>query len=273
MTELVIMRESEPMTTSLAISEGIEYEHKAVIQLIRKYSEDLSEFGPSAFEMRMVDRPQGGGKPVEYALLNEPQATLLMTYMRNTPIVRQFKKNLVRAFYEMHTAIREPGNKRQTPEIKLTIDIGRLAKQADQHLDGKASLRLLNHLTGIQVNDLIHEIEVKGLETATTQFKDAELVVAYLFAVLHSGSAAEIEYSTDNQGRQTMLCTTAVMLAAMEQAGKEKRLPKLGFSANKMGSFFGRQHRELEELGWQRTLEKIATGQRLFRYTCLEVNN
>lgn len=33
--------------------------------------------------------------------LNEQQATLLMTYLRNTPVVREFKKELVRQFYAM----------------------------------------------------------------------------------------------------------------------------------------------------------------------------
>ena len=37
----------------------------------------------------------------EIALLTEPQSTLLLTYMRNTDIVRAFKKKLVREFWEM----------------------------------------------------------------------------------------------------------------------------------------------------------------------------
>lgn len=101
MSELVMMQHGEPVTTSLSIAEGVEIAHKSVIQLVRKYADDLQEFGPCAFEMRMVNREQGGGKPVEYAILNEPQSTLLLTYMRNSEIVRQFKKSLVRAFFEL----------------------------------------------------------------------------------------------------------------------------------------------------------------------------
>lgn len=44
-------------------------------------------------------------------LLNEPQATLLITYLRNTEQVRRFKKNLVFEFYRMRDFIRE----KQTP--------------------------------------------------------------------------------------------------------------------------------------------------------------
>ena len=48
---------------------------------------------------------------IEVILLNEPQATLLITYLRNTEQVRRFKKNLVFEFYRMRDFIRE----KQTP--------------------------------------------------------------------------------------------------------------------------------------------------------------
>jgi len=94
--ELVSLNGSEPVTTSLAIAQGTEVEHRAVIQLVRTYIKDLEEFGTLAFEMR-----KSGGLPTEFAILNEPQSTLLMTYMRNSDIVRTFKKRLVKAFYEL----------------------------------------------------------------------------------------------------------------------------------------------------------------------------
>ena len=48
---------------------------------------------------------------IEVILLNEPQATLLITYLRNTEQVRRFKKNLVFEFYRMRDFIRG----KQTP--------------------------------------------------------------------------------------------------------------------------------------------------------------
>lgn len=108
MSELVLLHHNEPMTTSLAIADGTENSHEAVIKLVRKYAEDLQEFGPCGFEIQMVDRKQGGGRPIEYAYLNEPQATLLITYMRNSDIVRRFKIALVKAFYELRDRIAVP---------------------------------------------------------------------------------------------------------------------------------------------------------------------
>lgn len=96
----------EPVTTSLAIAEGVGNPHKAVIQLVRQYQADLEDFGLVAFEMSPRSEGQHGGGDVTYATLNEPQATLLMTYMRNNDVVRAFKKRLVRAFYDMATDAR-----------------------------------------------------------------------------------------------------------------------------------------------------------------------
>lgn len=105
MSELVLLHHNEPMTTSEAIAEGVELAHKTVIQLVRKYVEDLQTFGPLAFEMRVAPRPQGGGEATEFAYLNEPQATLLITYLRNSEVVRRFKIALVKAFYELRAAV------------------------------------------------------------------------------------------------------------------------------------------------------------------------
>lgn len=85
-------------TSSLILAEGTGIQHKNVLELIKKHTPYLEEFGNIAFETR---NPKGAGRPTEYALLNEQQATLLMTYMRNSKVVCEFKKNLVKAFYEL----------------------------------------------------------------------------------------------------------------------------------------------------------------------------
>ncbi|APO81766.1 Rha family transcriptional regulator [Pseudomonas putida] len=98
---LVTIKNGQAVTTTLAIAKGTQNDHASVIKLARTYQADLGEFGPVGFEIHVVTRPQGGGTPSEFAILNEPQATLLLTYMRNTEIVRTFKKKLVREFWEL----------------------------------------------------------------------------------------------------------------------------------------------------------------------------
>ena len=100
---LVLMKpigsKMEPYTTADTVAQYAQVRHKTVNELIRKHEKDLEEFGTLRFEMEAVKRERG----VKYAKvyhLNEQQATLLITYLRNTEPVRQFKKALVRGFYE-----------------------------------------------------------------------------------------------------------------------------------------------------------------------------
>lgn len=104
---LVTMRDGQAFTDSLAVSEGTENEHKAVIQLVRTYLDDFDSFGRVTFEMRPF-ATSGGIQTREVAVLNEQQATLLLTYMRNTPVIRDFKRKLVHAFFEMAKAKPDP---------------------------------------------------------------------------------------------------------------------------------------------------------------------
>lgn len=95
---IVFANGDKPVTTTLAIADGINKPHATIIKLLRNHHEDFEEFGSIRFEIRVGKR---GGNPVTYAILNEQQATLLMAYQRNTPIVRKFKVALVKAFFEI----------------------------------------------------------------------------------------------------------------------------------------------------------------------------
>lgn len=93
----------ELVTTSLAIADGTENDHASVIRLVRTYLSDIEEFGGVRFEIEPFET-NGGQQTREVAILNEQQATLLITYMRNSEIVRTFKKRLVKAFYELRSS-------------------------------------------------------------------------------------------------------------------------------------------------------------------------
>ena len=88
----------EPYTTSEIIAECAEVKHDTVQSLIRNHQEDFESYGIIGFEIRKLD---GRGRPMKIYRLNEQQATLLITYLKNTEPVRRFKMNLVKAFFEM----------------------------------------------------------------------------------------------------------------------------------------------------------------------------
>jgi len=95
-TEIVSLVDGEAVTTTLAIAAGCEVDHASVIKLARTYQSDLQEFGLLDFKSEST-----GGRPTEFVLLNEQQSTLILTYMRNSPIVREFKKRLVKDFWRL----------------------------------------------------------------------------------------------------------------------------------------------------------------------------
>lgn len=107
-TQLVFVQNGQALTTSEIIAQGVGIEHRAILQTLRNYKADFETFGiltfetqkPSdAFEMR-----RGCIKEKVVALLSEQQATLLVTYCKNTEVVRKFKVALVKAFYEARQA-------------------------------------------------------------------------------------------------------------------------------------------------------------------------
>ena len=87
--------------SSEIIAKGAGVEHRAVLQLIGKHQPKIERFGLLTFEMRARPAGQHGGGDVRIALLNEHQSTFLLTMMRNTEQVLDFKANLVEAFFKM----------------------------------------------------------------------------------------------------------------------------------------------------------------------------
>lgn len=102
MNKLVFLEPNDieeiPFTTSKLIAEHGKVVHHTVTKLIQTYEEDLKEFGILRFQIEEI---KGRGQPEKYYHLNEEQATLLITYMKNTLPVRKFKKALVKQFYIM----------------------------------------------------------------------------------------------------------------------------------------------------------------------------
>ena len=92
----------ELTVSSLTVAEGSGVEHRAVLQLIMKRTLELEQFGQVAFEMRAGYN----NAQVRVALLNEPQATLLMSFQKNTAEVIAFKVALVKGFFEMAEQIK-----------------------------------------------------------------------------------------------------------------------------------------------------------------------
>jgi phage regulator Rha-like protein len=104
---VVHVAQGKPFTTSLVIAENCNIQHKNAIKLIRKYQSKFEELGLVAFQTRARLKGQHGGGDTEIALLNEDQATFLITMFKNTDIVLEFKLTLVKEFRKVVTELQQ----------------------------------------------------------------------------------------------------------------------------------------------------------------------
>lgn len=113
MNDLIIIEKEKAFTTSRIIAEHGDIEHRAMIQLIKNYTNDLNDIGLSAFEMRKF---KTSGRTGEEAILDEIQATFLITLMKNSKKVVTFKKNLTREFFKQRQIINRLIFQRENPD-------------------------------------------------------------------------------------------------------------------------------------------------------------
>lgn len=104
---ITLTQDGVAVVDTITIAEGVQVQHKNILELIRKYLPDFEAFGPVAFETRKgKPLPQGGfAKATEVAWLTEDQTTLLFTFLKNTEIARKLKIRLVKAFREAREEI------------------------------------------------------------------------------------------------------------------------------------------------------------------------
>lgn len=100
-----------PFTTSKVIAEFTQVGHRHIKKQITLHKPSLETFGLLVAH----ETESTGGRPEEIISLNEQQATLLVTFLKNTPVVVNFKTELVRQFYEMRTELQ----KRQICKLEL----------------------------------------------------------------------------------------------------------------------------------------------------------
>jgi len=141
----LIPNTQEPFTTSDVIATFAGLQHHTVTRLIQQHEADFKEFGLLRFQIDPVKREGARGtKYTKHYQLNEEQATLLMTYLKNTAQVRAFKKELVRQFYAMRFELykvqaakmeRRPVRVSMTDAIKALPDSPHKAMKYGQYTD------------------------------------------------------------------------------------------------------------------------------------------
>lgn len=101
MSKFIVEYNGTPSVSHTIIAQNTDNEVSSVKRLIDNHLSDFEEFGVLGFEIVKPLNTELGGRPSKIYYLNEPQATLLLTYLQNTPIVREFKKALIKEFYQI----------------------------------------------------------------------------------------------------------------------------------------------------------------------------
>jgi len=122
---------NEPRVSAMIIADNTNTRYESIRDLIRKYKAELENFGEIPFaDFKSAKQIQGRIKQV--AELNEQQATLLITFLKNTKEVVAFKVNLIKAFFLMkeklenkpqanNTIAQFMNNQQQTNELMIKL--------------------------------------------------------------------------------------------------------------------------------------------------------
>lgn len=116
---------NQDVVDSRLIAAELGIQHRALMQTIKKYQDRLERKTTLTFEMREFKTAQGNTSIETYCYLNEAQATLLMTFSRNTEKVLDCKERLTNAFMEAKRIIKEviPQQNEEIEKLKLQLAI------------------------------------------------------------------------------------------------------------------------------------------------------
>ena len=119
--------QNEPYTTAEIVAEHTDNKYQSVSDAIRKNERDLKDFGVLRFEIAKPTQGSNGGRPKKIYHLNEQQATFLITLLDNTPKVKEFKKLLVKSFYQIKSELDERKIHRQVNKV-VNVSFGDVIK-------------------------------------------------------------------------------------------------------------------------------------------------
>ena len=146
----------EPYTTPEILANNTGTKRKSILDLISRNKEHLEHFGVLRFEMAKPPKESKGGRPRKIYHLNEQQATLLITFLDNTPQVELFKVALVKQFYEIRDELnRRNLNRAIEKPIKKTLnDCIKDWKYTNKHAYSNINRLLIKVATGMSIQEL-----------------------------------------------------------------------------------------------------------------------
>jgi len=195
LNDLVIRKGKEVFTDSLVISEGTGIRHDKLKESIRKNQKSIERFGKLSTS---YGGESTGGRRAEIYQLNEEQATFLITLLKNTEIVINFKVELVKQFYAMRRLLQE----QQSIEWKYFRGQGKSVRLAEteilKELVEYAKVRGSTNSNKIYSNytKLANKtVGIKSVKDATTTQLNLLMLVENIFQqIIQSGMETDSDY-------------------------------------------------------------------------------
>lgn len=152
--ELVYMDgKKEPYTLSSIVAECTGLQHHTITKTIRKHQVRFEQFGKVGFKIQAME----SGQNTKDYILNEQQATLLVTFLKNTEQVANFKTNLVKAFFEMREELSKFRMQRalEKPKRKTLHDSIETWEAKPKHAHSTMNNLLLKAVTDMNAKQLV----------------------------------------------------------------------------------------------------------------------
>lgn len=187
----------EPYTTSSIVAECTNLQHHTITKTIRKHQARFEQFGKVGFKIQAME----SGQDTKDYILNEQQATLLVTFLKNTEQVANFKTNLVKAFFELRNEVAEFRYQRaiEKPKRKELVKAISDWESAPKHAHSTVTNLLLKAVTGFNAKQLR---ALRGEEIALNSLYSGELKE---YQALENMVIAMIQLGFDYQDIKTMV--------------------------------------------------------------------
>ncbi|EMS6500009.1 phage regulatory protein [Campylobacter coli] len=173
MNDLVYSLNGGLVTDQNKISTISKVDINSIQRLIRNYKQDLECFGELGFELQKIAKTN---KKIYY--LNEQQATLLLTYMKNSESVRNAKKVLVFAFYQMKEKLRSLEQEQEKARFKSLSDENLRLNSLNHHqkIGYKSQLKQQKEKYENKIKALKYDLENKNELSFKRKLSQKELL-------------------------------------------------------------------------------------------------
>ncbi|HEC1889549.1 TPA: phage regulatory protein [Campylobacter jejuni] len=173
MNDLVYSLNGGLVTDQNKISTISKVDINSIQRLIRNYKQDLECFGELGFELQKIAKTN---KKIYF--LNEQQATLLLTYMKNSKSVRNAKKVLVFAFYQMKEKLRSLEQEQEKARFKTLSDENLRLNSLNHHqkIGYKSQLKQQKEHYENKIKALKYDLENKNKLSFKRKLSQKELL-------------------------------------------------------------------------------------------------